>query len=121
MPARYCYRCTEPGCQFTEVQHSNTLAGILKCRFHDAPMRRDYRAEGVGTAIANLKREREWDRAGDGTGGAASILPTHDDFKGPGDPDGKKGLRAWREEHEPRSPGHGDPIGDMVARDRLST
>lgn len=60
-------------------------------------MRRDYGAEGVGLG-SGVKVSR------DGTvrDSAALFLPDNRDFAGPGDPDGNKGMREWREEHTPR-------------------
>lgn len=67
-------------------------------------MMRDYRAEGVSaTGMVALKQERELnfkERAHD-------VLPSNDDFASPEDPDGKKGMRAWRESVVPYQ-GHGD-------------
>lgn len=60
------------------------------------PMQRDYRSDRVGLGIAELKRERE---SGDLL--ARTFMPHADDFAGPTDPDGSKGLRKWKEEHAP--------------------
>jgi hypothetical protein len=63
----------------------------------EAQMVRDYRAEGVGLG-SGVRASREPNIHEQ----AALFLPTNDDFKGPGDPDGTKGMRAWREAHGPR-------------------
>jgi hypothetical protein len=63
-------------------------------------MIRAYAAEKAGfVGLHDLKISRE---AGGLTNHAKLMLPTNDDFKGPEDPDGKKGMREWREEHPPR-------------------
>lgn len=62
-------------------------------------MVRDYRAENVGIAVQQLKDERS---AGGREGYDRMFLPSNDDFKGPGDPDGTSGMRAWRDQHEPK-------------------
>jgi hypothetical protein len=60
-------------------------------------MTRDYRAEAVGVNVEGLKREREHSVEEY----AAKFLPSNDDFAGPRDPEGKKGMAKWREEHAP--------------------
>lgn len=91
--ATYCFKCPE-GHTFSLT--SRSVPGCYEC---GAPLRRDYRAEGVGVATVALKRERE-------RGGASAVrdlfLPTAKDYAGPGDPDGAKGLRQWADEHEPK-------------------
>jgi hypothetical protein len=63
-------------------------------------MRRDYRAEGVGVQTWELKRDRE---AGGLSNQAKLFLPDNSEFADESDPDGSKGMRAWRENHEPKS------------------
>lgn len=59
-------------------------------------MVRDWKAEGVGVG-SGVRVSR------DGTlrDQARLFLPDNDEFKGPGDPDGTKGMREWRETHSP--------------------
>jgi hypothetical protein len=68
-------------------------------------MKRNYRAESVGVNVQQLKNERE---LGGREGYKRLFLPSNDEFKGPGDPDGTKGMRKWREEHQPK-PGNKTP------------
>lgn len=104
----YCFRCLacdyrlETSVRLPEPTHSHPT--------FDARMVRDYRAEGVGIG-AGVRISR--DEFGGLEARAAAFLPTPDDFKGPGDEDGMKGLRAWRDEHEPTK---GDVIGNMLPK-----
>lgn len=67
-------------------------------RGSDIAMARDYAAENVGVAVAELKRDRE--ARGDE---ARILLPTNEEFASAKDPEGTKGMRAWREAHEPKT------------------
>lgn len=67
-------------------------------------MLRDYKAEGVGIG-SGVRVSRD----GLVSDQARLFLPTNDDFKGPGDPDGTKGMAQWRESHAPR-PGNKKPF-----------
>lgn len=100
--ATYCFRC--PDCGATTDQERREPAPSCFC-LGRPQMDRDYRAESVGVAVANLKHERE---AGGKDGYKRLFLPHNDDFKGPGDPDGTKGMREWRETHQPK-PGNKSP------------
>jgi hypothetical protein len=68
--------------------------GAIHC---SSPIVRDYRAEGVGFAVAALTHEREFGLRSH----KDQFLPTAADYAGPSDPDGQKGLRAWRESVQP--------------------
>lgn len=92
----YCFTC--PSCGVTWTHPERGIAGD-QCVCGNGRIRRDYRAENVGVAVQQLKMERE---AGSKEAYDRLFLPTNDDFKGPGDPDGTKGMRAWRDEHQPR-------------------
>lgn len=93
--ATYCFRC--PGCGRSRTSNNREFLQCGKCWLYDV---RDYRTEGVGVAVAGLKLERE-------EGGQAALarymLPHNDDFKSPEDPDGTKGMREWRENHQPKA------------------
>lgn len=93
--ATYCYRCT--ACEATAQLHLRDLTYCHKCA--GQTMVRDYRAENAGIAVEGLKQEREM--------GAEArkrlFLPHNDDFKGPSDPDGSKGMREWRDTHQPKN------------------
>lgn len=91
--ATYCYTCKGCGCLATTQAYSN----VPTCH---GPMVRDYKSEAVGVAVVGLQRERE---AGGKEGLKRLFLPHNDDFKGPGDPDGLKGMREWRENNQPAS------------------
>jgi hypothetical protein len=94
MAARYVYRCSA-GHRFESYAH-----GATQCPEHfNTELTRDYRAEGVTPNTAALARERggqdiEWFKQ--------NFLPTADEFAGPGDPDGSKGLTKWNDEHGPK-------------------
>lgn len=96
MPARYCFRCPSYGCP-------GTMTTSLEPPHCDhGPMTRDYRAEGVSVsgAVSALKAERE----GAGLDEVKRLmLPSNKDFVGPGDPDGTKGMRQWRDDHQPKA------------------
>lgn len=60
-------------------------------------MRRDYKRDGVqATGMVQMKNDRE-------NGGSTSelFLPSNSEFAGPGDPDGNKGMRDWRDSVKP--------------------
>jgi hypothetical protein len=62
---------------------------------------RDYQAENAGLGnLQDLKHDREM---GSSNNAANLFLPENKDFAGPSDPEGKTGMRAWRERHRPRS------------------
>lgn len=92
MTTTYCYRCRSCG-------HTDTAShrhGVT-CPRCDLLMPRDYQAENVGFGVANLKRTREHPVEEY----AAKFLPTNKDFATKSDPEGKKGMKKWREEHAP--------------------
>jgi hypothetical protein len=110
--ATYCFRCPECGTPFTDSTNEVTITCYGPEEWNHAPVeaRRDYRAENVGVAVEQLKQERE---LGGRDAYKRLFLPHNDDFKGPGDPDGTKGMREWRETHQPKAgnkspdwPGH---------------
>ena len=93
--ATYCFRCTNCGATGSFASREvPEWCGYCET----ASVIRDYRAENVGVAVVGLQRERE-------VGGSEAMkrlfLPHNDDFKGPGDPDGVKGMREWRENNQP--------------------
>lgn len=98
--ATFLFRCGTCGTRFnaaTPDLSGETLLPCIVCMSFD--LKRDWRGEAVGVNVGNLKRERE------GGGKEAQkrlFLPSNDDFKGPGDPDGTKGMREWRDTHQPR-------------------
>ena len=97
--ATYCYRCPDCGNSY----ESRSYAGVI-CACGEECVR-DYRAEGVSaTGMVALKQEREGQSVADR---ARLVLPTNSDFAGPGDPDGTKGMREWRDSVVPYQ-GHGD-------------
>jgi hypothetical protein len=61
------------------------------------PLLRDYKAENAGIAVEGLKREREHSK----DEYAAKFLPSNKDFASAADPEGKKGMAKWRDEHAP--------------------
>jgi hypothetical protein len=93
--ALFCHRCIDCGFRFETFERENEF-----CRTCGSfSIARDWRSEGVGVAVANLKADRE-------RGGEADkrlFLPHNDDFKGPDDPDGTKGMREWRDNHQPKA------------------
>jgi hypothetical protein len=66
------------------------------------PMGRDYQREAVGIG-SGVRVSR------DGTESDINklFLPGNDEFVGPGDPDGTKGMREWHDTHQPKE-GAGD-------------
>ena len=106
----YCFRCRTCGARY-EGRTPGTAGELdAACRYCAGPIVRDYRAEAVGIG-SGVRVSR--DQFGGLEARAAAFLPTPDDFKGPGDPDGMKGLRSWRDEHEPTK---GDVIGNMLPK-----
>lgn len=91
MSVRYCYRC--PTCGATREVSTRE---VQVCENLCDEMVRDYRAENVGVG-SGVRVSR------DGTvrDQARLMLPTNDDFKGPGDPDGTKGMRRWHDRFQP--------------------
>lgn len=96
----FCFKCRACGNRgaFGYYPTEPVYCGGHSGPMTDFPMVRDYRAEAVGINTGNLRALREHGLAER----LAKTLPTNVDFAGPGDPDGKKGMRAWRDEHEPR-------------------
>lgn len=95
MPAVYLFRCRL--CENRTSSFEQTTGACGRCGMDS--MIRDYRAEGVAPAIANLRRENggqdlNWFKQ--------NFLPTASEFAGPGDPDGSKGLTKWNDEHGPK-------------------
>jgi hypothetical protein len=101
--ATYCYRCPDCGAQTTSPHRSMSVY-VCYC---GGAWKRDYRAENVGVSVADLKAARN------GTGGLEEVsrlmLPTNKDFIEPGDPDGTKGMRQWRDDHQPKA-GNNNPL-----------
>lgn len=95
--ATYCFKCRTCGAQFTGLTPGDAGELNLPCASCGGPIARDYKAEGVGIG-AGVRVSR------DGTASEMRdlFLPTNDDLKGPGDPDGTKGMREWRENHQPK-------------------
>jgi len=98
----YCFKCPNCGAKY---ESSYRTAYCTECGDGEVvifEMVRDYRAElvGVGTGVRVSR---------DGTESeiAALFLPDNDEFVGPGDPDGTKGMRKWHETHQPKE-GAGD-------------
>lgn len=88
----YCFKCRNCGDTWTSA------AAEYECFCTQPDVVRDYRAEGVGIG-GGVKVSR------DGTlrDQAELFLPTNRELAGPGDPDGTKGMREWRETHSPKS------------------
>lgn len=93
--ATYAYRCLDCGAYLETTIHGH-YDGMIHCT---KALVRDYQAEAVGIGITQLKREREHPKEEY----MAKFLPSNKDFVGPNDPDGKKGMRQWREEHQPKA------------------
>jgi len=92
----FCFKCKTCGERWDSTQQLGHLCP------GSPDVVRDYRAEmvGVGTGVRVSR---------DGTESeiAALFLPDNDEFAGPGDPDGTKGMRKWHETHQPKE-GAGD-------------
>lgn len=98
----YCFKCRACGYQLT---HSSREVREVACAECGATaLVRDYRAEAVGVG-SGVRVSR------DGTvrDQAHLFLPDNNDFKGPGDPDGTKGMRKWHERYQP-APGNKNPV-----------
>lgn len=94
--ATYVFSCRDCGASF---ELSMSSIGEQPCAACGKPtLRRDYRAENVGFSIAAI-------RGGGATTTNAEMrdlfLPKAEEFAGPDDPDGSKGLDKWNESHEP--------------------
>lgn len=90
--AQYTFAC--PECGKYECVEAPVATGPRAPVCH-GPMKRNYRADGIRSNLRDLKRERE--------GFTKELfLPTAEDYKSPGDPDGTKGLRQWDEDHSPK-------------------
>jgi hypothetical protein len=103
--AQYCFYCPTCGTKYTVSQRMAPYC--IQCLNGTI---RDYRAENVVANTAALARERggkdlDWFKR--------TFLPTADEFKGPDDPDGSKGLRKWNDEHGPRSDNHNPARPDV--------
>jgi hypothetical protein len=103
--ATYCFICT--ACGETYAVHAPMREGapeLLYCSGEHkelVALSRDFRAEKVGLGnLLDLKHDRE----GGGPSNMAQLfLPENEDFAGPDDPEGKKGMREWRDKHRPKS------------------
>ena len=105
--ATYAYLC--PGCGGSYWAHAPARQGPpveVLCTNPNhgrtvVAMRRDYAAENVGIGsgvrVSRNGTNKDIDRL---------FMPNNDEFKGPGDPDGTKGMRAWRENHIPKDDNH---------------
>lgn len=90
----YCYRCKDCGQALTGTDRELN-DGAVHCV---TPIIRDYRAEAVGLGHG-VKVSRDGTLADQ----KRLFLPDNDEFKGPGDPDGKKGMREWHENFAPKA------------------
>lgn len=98
--ATYIFKCKLCPARASTDNREN----VITCKGFSEPhgdcvMVRDYRSEGVGIAVQQLRDERN---AGGRKDYDNLFLPDNKDFQGPGDPDGNKGMRQWREEHQPK-------------------
>lgn len=120
---KYCWKC--PGCGHKTVLPEPEYERLV-CYHPGGPdgydilsdnpmggtdMVRDYKAEavGVGTGVA-------MSRTGTARDQAQLFLPSNDEFKGPGDPDGTKGAREWLDSHAPKENGGHNPLLDIERR-----
>lgn len=104
----YCWKCPTCGQRFTTQRlglNEDTHPGC------EAPIVRDYRAEGASFNEATLRRTRDGNRAY-----RDMFLPTAKDFESPSDPDGSKGIRKWNDEHTPHSDASGTPLRPEIKR-----
>lgn len=98
----YCFKCPRCG-QRAETSSRDVEPFCMACADRTPNdsgvfMVRDYRAEGVGLG-SGVKVSRD----GTNLDQARAFLPSNENFKGPGDPDGTKGMREWHERFEPRA------------------
>lgn len=103
--ATYCYKCPECGNTYEARQY----AGVICVCGEEC--NRDYRAEsvGIGTGVRVSRTGTNLDQA-------RLFLPGNEEFKGPGDPDGKKGAREWLDTHQPKESGGHNPLLDIERR-----
>ena len=92
----YCGHRVETAVRQPEPTCTHELSQL--CADTELVMRRDWATEGVGVG-QGVRVSRD----GTLSDQAHLFLPTNDEFKGPGDPDGTRGMRAWHEHHEPRA------------------
>ncbi len=108
----YVWRCVVCGSQREGNSPDGiAVAGSERC-CELMTLKRDFRAEGVGIG-SGVRVSR------DGTLHEQSklFLPGNEDFKGPGDPDGTKGMREWHDTHQRKDPkGRGVKVGDIARR-----
>lgn len=112
----YCFKCRHCGATYTSPDR--VLEGLRSygapkdsCVVCDTTLVRDYKAEavGVGTGVAMSRTGTVRDQA-------QLFLPSNDEFKGPGDPDGTKGAREWLDSHAPKENGGHNPLLDIERR-----
>jgi hypothetical protein len=91
----YCYRCTSCGERFEQKYKFGAAPATVPCGWcsdgEDNAVR-DYRAENPQTIIPAYMRSTASDKA--------DFLPTEKDYESPSDPDGSKGMAAWKKDHE---------------------
>lgn len=93
----YCFKC--PKCGATAEDTSSDSVMFCGGPLHvNARLVRDYRSEAVGVG-AGVRVSRDGTQADQ----ARLILPDNKDFKGPGDPDGTKGMRKWHSQFQPKA------------------
>jgi hypothetical protein len=90
----YCFRCYRCGASLQRPDDRQPLA--CPADVYHGYMMRDYRAENVGVG-SGVRVSRDGTVAEQ----ARLILPDNAQFKGPGDPDGTKGMREWHEKFQP--------------------
>jgi hypothetical protein len=83
----FCWTCRE--CENRTTTSSRDLVPVCH-----GSMRRDWFLEGVGVG-AGVRVSRD----GSQREQAELFLPNNDEFAGPGDPDGTKGMREWHAAH----------------------
>lgn len=103
----YCFICT--ACGTRQEAQSRTLGNYV-C-YCGGTWRRDYRAEAVGIG-SGVKVSRDGTKLDQ----ARLFLPDNSDFKGPGDPDGTKGMRDWHESFEPRADNPAPTVPGRIER-----
>jgi hypothetical protein len=99
--ATFCYKCKSCGTRFNGTTPGTAGEMDLPCVVCGGAITRDYKAEGVGVNVAMLRDTRDGTSAYDRV-----FLPDNKDFAGPKDPDGTKGMREWRDTHQPRDTNH---------------